>query len=178
MKKLIASLLVVGLLGTACLSNSSKVSYENSTDGLKKLMSDIYDAQKSGDKDKLSRLLKSLELPDADTWFKKVFGADVGARVAAQHKTISGSINSDLERIFAKVVNDGQSEIRITRLEKADDSNANGNQKDVLAAMNDPVPIYSVSFVKPGETAGMHLYNYVYVDGTFRVAGKMDAVRG
>lgn len=178
MKKLMTSLLVVALLGMACGSNSNKVSYDESADGLKKLMSDIYEAQKSGDKDKLSRLLKSLELPDAEAWFKKVFGADVGAKVAAQHKTISGSIISDLERIFAKVVTDGQSEIRITRLEKADDSNANGNQKDVLAAMKEPVPIYSVRFVKPGETLGMHLYNYVYVDGTFRVAGKMDAVRG
>ncbi|MGZ8843933.1 MAG: hypothetical protein ACXW18_09750 [Pyrinomonadaceae bacterium] len=179
MKKLMTSLLVVvALLGMACGFNSNKVSYDESTDGLKKLMSDIYEAQKSGDKDKMSRLMKSLELPDADAWFKKVFGADVGARVAAQHKTISGSLNSDLERIFAKVVNDGQSEIRITRLEKADDPNANGNQRDVLAAMKEPVPLYSVRFVKPGETAGMHLYNYVYVDGTFRVAGKMDAVRG
>ena len=37
---------------------------------------------------------------------------------------------------------------------------------------------YTARFVKPGETLGMHLYNYVYVDGTFRLAGKMDAVKG
>ena len=178
MRRLMFSLLVFTLLGMACLTKSNKVSYPESTDGLKKLMSDILEAQKSGDKDKVNSLVKGLELPDADAWFKKVFGDDKGAKITAQYKSNASQIELELARIFAKIVGDGQTEIRITRLEKADDPQANGNQKDVLSAMKNPVPIYSARFVKPGETLGMHLYNYVYVDGTFRLAGKMDAAKG
>jgi hypothetical protein len=177
MKKVMFSLLVFTLLATACFTKSNKVSYPESTDGLKKLMSEILDAQKSSDKGKFDDFVKSLELPDADAWFKKVFGDDKGSSVAAQYKTNSSGLKQDLARLFGKIVTDGQTEINVTRLEKADDSLATGNQKDVLAAMKNPVPIYSVRFVKPGETLGMHLYNYVYVDGTFRLAGKMDAAK-
>jgi hypothetical protein len=178
MRKIVFSLLVFTLLGMACLTKSNKVSYAESTDGLKKLMSDILDAQKSGDKDKFDSLVKSLELPDAEAWFKKVFGDDKGSKVGAQYTSNTSALQQDLARLFTKIVNDGQTEIKITRLEKADDPMANGNQKDVITAMKNPVPIYSARFVKPGETLGMHLYNYVYVDGTFRAVGKMDAAKG
>ena len=178
MRRLMLSLLVFTLLGMGCMTKSNKVSYAESADGLKKLMSDILEAQKSGDKDKFNSLLKGLELPDAEAWFKKVFGDDKGAKVAAQYKSNTNALEQDLTRLFAKIESDGQTEIKITRLEKADDPQATGNQKDVLSAMKNPVPLYSARFVKPGETLGMHLYNYVYVDGTFRLAGKMDAAKG
>jgi hypothetical protein len=178
MRKVMLSLIVLTLLGTACLFKSNKVSYPESTDGLKKLMSDILDAQKSGDKDKMASLVKSLTVPDADAWFKKVFGDDKGAKVSAQYKSNTSQLEQDLARIFTKIVDEGQTEIKITRLEMPDDPQATGNQKDVLAAMKNPVPLYSARFVKPGESLGMHLYNYVYVDGTFRLAGKMDAAKG
>ena len=177
MRTLVVSLLLFTLLGTACFHQSNKVSYGESADGLKTLMSDILEAQKSGNKDKFNALVKSLAVPDADRWFKKVFGDDKGVKVAAQYKSNTSQIEQDLAKIFAKVVDDGQTEIRITRMEKADDPQANGNQKEVLSAMNNPVPIYSARLVKPGETLGMHLYNFVYVDGTFRLAGKMDAAK-
>jgi hypothetical protein len=178
MKKVLSSLLLFTILAAACMNKSNKVSYPESTDGLKKLMSDILDAQKSGDTAKFKSLVKDLELPDAEGWFKNVFGDDKGAKAAAQYKSQTSSLQQDLEKLFAKIVSDGQTEIKITRLEKADDPQATGNQKDVIAAMKNPVPIYSARFVKPGETLGMHLYNYVYVDGTFRLAGKMDAAKG
>jgi hypothetical protein len=178
MKKVLSSLLLFTMLAAACMNKSNKVSYPESTDGLKKLMSDILDAQKSGDTAKFKSLVKDLELPDAEGWFKNVFGDDKGARAAAQYKSQTSALEQDLEKLFAKIVSDGQTEIKITRLEKADDPQATGNQKDIIAAMKNPVPIYSARFVKPGETLGMHLYNYVYVDGTFRLAGKMDAAKG
>ena len=157
MRRVLSSLLVFTFLGMACLTKSNKVSYAESTDGLKKLMSDILDAQKSGDKDKFDSLVKDLKLPNADAWFKKVFGDDKGVSVAAQYKSSTSALEQDLARLFAKIVNDGQTEIRITRLEKPDDPQATGNHKDVLAAMKNRVPLYSARFVKPGETMGMHL---------------------
>jgi len=178
MKKVLSSMLLFTILAAACMNKSNKASYPESTDGLKKLMSDILDAQKSGDTAKFKSLVKDLELPAAEGWFKNVFGDDKGAKAAAQYKSQTSALQQDLEKLFAKIVSDGQTEIKITRLEKADDPQATGNQKDVIAAMKNPVPIYSVRFVKPGETLGMHLYNYVYVDGTFRLAGKMDAAKG
>jgi len=140
-------------------------------------MTDLYNAQKSGDKSKFSDLAKSLRVPDSASWFKKVFGDDKGAKASVQYDTNISQIESELDKVFAKMVDDGQSEIKITKIVKADDAQANGNQKDALLAMQNPVPIYSARFVKPGEPLGQHLYNFVYVDGSFRLAGKMDAVK-
>ena len=106
MRRLVVSLLLFTLLGAACLNRSNKVSYPESTDGLKTLMSDILEAQKSGNKDKFNALVKSLAVPDADKWFKKVFGDDKGVKVAAQYKSNTSQIEQDLARIFAKVVDD------------------------------------------------------------------------
>src|ERR1700736_4226999 len=129
MRKVMPSLIVLTLLSTACLFKSNKVGYPESTDGLKKLMTDILDAQKSSDKDKMTGLVKSLTVPDADAWFKKVFGDAKGAKVAAQYKSNTSQLEQDLSRIFAKIVDDGQTEIKITRLEMPDDPQASGNQK-------------------------------------------------
>src|SRR3954470_3643950 len=112
MKKLLVLLLFVSF-GTSCSTSGSKLSYTESTDGLKSLMTDLYNAQKSGDKSKFSELAQSLRVPDSASWFKKVFGDDKGAKASVQYDTNISQIESELDKVFAKMVGDGQSEIKI-----------------------------------------------------------------
>ena len=150
-----------------------KPAYPDSAAGLKSMMTDLYTAAKDGDQKKTDALVKSLALPKHEAWFKEVFGADKGAKVAAEYAKVLPMFAADIEKLLAKLVKEGQSEIAVLRFEKAPDPKAVGLQNDALAAMKKPVPIYSVRFVKPGEKLGQHVYSFVYVDGGFRLVGKM-----
>lgn len=176
MKKLVLGILFLTLAVSGCKKGAA-VSYPESADGLKSMVSDLLAAQKAGDKGKVDELIKSLELPDPDAFAKQVFGDEKGAKVAADYKSRLSQFDPELHRIVAKMVDDGQTEVKAQRFDKADDPQAVGNQKDVITAMKNPVPLYSARITKPGESLGMHLYNFVYVEGSFRLAAKMDAAR-
>jgi hypothetical protein len=176
MKKLMLGTLFLALVVSGCKKGST-ISYPESADGLKSLVSDMIAAQKAGDKGKLDDLVKSLELPDPDAFAKQVFGDEKGAKIAADYKSRQGQFDSELHRVVAKMVDDGQTEVKAQRFDRADDPQAVGGQKDVMTAMKNPVPLYSARITKPGEPLGMHLYNFVYVNGTFRLAAKMEAAR-
>jgi hypothetical protein len=140
---------------------------------LKKLMEDTLAAVKAGQQDKVAALLKPLVLPDATTWFKNVFGDEVGAKLAAEYNRMSPSLVTDLAGIFAGRVKDGRTIVSVTKVESATDPNATGLQQQALAAMKTKVPLYTVRFVEKPGMPGYTLWSFVWVDGQFRLVGKM-----
>ena len=140
---------------------------------LQKLMEDTLAAVKAGQKDKVAALLKPLVLPDATTWFKKVFGDDIGAKLGAEYSKMSPTLATDLAGIFEGRVKDGRTIVSVTKVESATDPNATGLQKQALAAMKTKVPLYTVRFVEKPGMPGYTLWSFVYVDGQFRLVGKM-----
>ena len=181
MTKLALGLLMVScLLASGCgkgtATNKAKansVSYPETIDGLKGLTQDILAATKSGDKNRVSTLVKSLTMSDYEAWFTKVFGSEKGAKLAADYKAHLNDFEASVTELFTKMVAEGKTEVRVSRFDKAGNSEATGAQNQALAAMKAPVPLYSVRLVKPGEDLGMHLWSFIYADGSFRFAGKM-----
>lgn len=149
--------------------------YPDTVDGLKKLMAEIYLETQQRKEAQIAGRFKSLVLPNPEAFYKGVFGDEKGPKVAAEYAERVKSFEADASRLFAKVVRDGQSDIRVLKFEKSPDPGAVGLQNDVLAAMKKPIALYSVRFVKPGERLGQHVYNFIYVDGAFRLVGKMEA---
>jgi hypothetical protein len=152
--------------------------YPDTPDGLKRLMVEIYSATQNRDNRKADALMKALALPEPDAWFKNVFGDRKGAKLASEYRVALKTFDTELARLFAKVVREGQSEIHVRKFERAPDPQAVGLQNDAMAAMINRRPIYSVRFVKPGERLGQHVYSFVYADGAFRLVGKMQAAKG
>ncbi|MBA4192100.1 MAG: hypothetical protein C0467_29325 [Planctomycetaceae bacterium] len=140
-------------------------------------MTDLYTATKEGEKQKAADLAKPLVLPKPETWFKGVFGDEKGTKMTAEYNKVVPKFEGDIEQLFAKVVKAGQSEISVLRFERAPDPKAVGYQNDAMAVMKKPVPLYSVRFVKPGDRLGQHVYSFVYVDGGFRMVGKMQGFK-
>lgn len=140
---------------------------------LQKLMEDTLAAVKAGQKDKVAALLKPLVLPDATTWFKKVFGDDIGAKLGAEYNSMSSTLPTDLAGIFEGRVKDGRTIVSVTKVESATDPHATGLQKQALAAMKTKVPLYSVRFAEKAGMPGYTLWSFMYVDGQFRLVGKM-----
>jgi hypothetical protein len=182
MKKSILSLLIASCLLTwACGNDTTSiksakanvVTYTETTDGLKRLTEEILAATKSGDKTKVSTLVKSLTMPDYEAWFNKTFGSEKGAKLAADYKSKANDFETGVTELFSKMVAEGKTEVRVSRFDRAGNSEATGAQNQALAGMKEPAPLYSVRMVRPGEELGMHLWSFIYADGSFRFAGKM-----
>jgi hypothetical protein len=149
------------------------VKYPESAEGLEKLTQDMLAAVKDGKNDKAAELAKSMVLPNAEAWFVKTFGEEKGKELAAQYATQAASFDKDVIALFEAQLKQNRTNVKAYKLESADDENATGAQRAAITAMKQKSPLYGVRLVEPGKTAGMHLWNFVYVDGTFRHAGKM-----
>ena len=140
---------------------------------LKKLIEDTLAAYRAGDKVRAEALVRPMKLPDAAAWFKRVFGDEVGAKLAADYAEGTRDLTAGLGSLFEGRVKDGRTFVSVIKLESAMDSNATGYQKQALAAMKEKVPLYTVKFgAQPGAT-GFSLWSFVFLDGQFRLVGKM-----
>lgn len=147
--------------------------YPESTQGLQKLMEDALAATKAGDKEKVAALVKPLVLPDHAAWFKKTFGDEKGAALAEDYDKMAPRLADELTKLLDARVKDGRTFASAVKIESADDQNATGLQKQAIAAMKEKAALYTVRLGdKPGGS-GFTLWSFVFVDGQFRLAGKM-----
>jgi hypothetical protein len=153
------------------------VSYPESTEGLARLIEDTFAALKTGDTDRAKELIRSMELPDQQAWFRKTFGDDLGAAIAVEYGRRAPSMEHELTRSFEDRIEDRRTFVTAIKIESPDDDNATGLQKMALQNMRSRVPLYTVKLGdRPGGT-GYSIWSWVYVRGTFRIAGKMDVFR-
>jgi hypothetical protein len=165
------------LLGAVPALGQSTGAVPDTVDGLKRTMTEIYQAMRGGDQPKVEQMVRALALPGHEAWFRRVFGEEKGAAAAGEYSGVQGKFERDLVRLFVRVAAEGRSDIQVLRFEKAGSAEAVGRQNAALADMKNPIPLYSVRFVKPGEARGIHVYSFVYADGAFRLVGRMGALR-
>ena len=135
-----------------------------SAEALKQMFESLLEAARSGDKDKSREMVRQLVIPNYEVWFKDTFGAVNGARLAAEYAEFAqNSEDVDLRQLSERA----KSGISAYSVREPNDPQATGGQKTVLEAMKKPVALYGVRL------DGLHLWNFVYVDGAFRLAGKM-----
>ena len=149
----------------------------DTAEGLKQTITGIYEASRAGDNAKAAAMIRSLMLPGHEAWFKRVFGDAKGAAVAGEYTRELAKFERSVGRLFVKVVADGRSDVRVLRFDRAGMPQATGLQNDAFAAMQNPQPLYSVRFIKPGEPRGTQVYSFVHADGGFRLVGRMSAVK-
>jgi hypothetical protein len=71
----------------------------------------------------------------------------------------------------------GRTEFAVEKFVDAADPNACGYQQAAMEAMKVKMPIYSWRATQPGKKAGQHLYNFVFVNGSWKMAGPMKMVK-
>jgi hypothetical protein len=142
-------------------------SYPETTEALKRMFESMLEAARSGDNDKAQALARKLVIPNYETWFSDTFGATNGAKLAADYKAFVQA--SDAGRVwdFSQLLERANKGISAYGVREPGDPKATGGQKTVLEAMKKPMALYGVRL------DGLHLWNFVYVDGAFRMAGKM-----
>ena len=157
----------LGGAGARVENSISNVVYPETAEGLKRFFEAMLDAAKSGELDKARAFERSLIIPSYDSWFRDIFGAATGARLATDYKQfteghkISGLWN------FPELLERAKGGISTYGIRAPTDPNATGGQKKVLEAMEKSTALYGVRL------GGWHVWSFVYVEGGFRLAGKM-----
>ncbi|MEZ0227300.1 MAG: hypothetical protein ACAI25_01640 [Planctomycetota bacterium] len=155
-------------------ADDKKSEYADGEEGLKKLVTDMMDAAKAKDKDKLDKLAASLVLADPDAYFKKLF-AEKGAPVAEGYTKHKDEIAKELPKLFNQAVEKNRTAIKII---KAEGGEATGAQKSATEAMKEKVTLWTVGLGEEGKGAGLKLWSFAYVDGAWKFIGKLRELGG
>ncbi len=124
-------------------------------------------------KDFIVKPHSDLRLPDG--WFEKQFGGKTGEKLTLEYAEFVKDIVR-LPQLIRAHRGKGQTEVKVAVTVKAIDRDATGLQNAALQQMKQPVPLYTLRMVKPGEEKGFSLASFVRVDGKFCFAGKMSAL--
>ena len=142
------------------------------TKSLKTLIEKFLAATKSGDTEKVAEMARTLKLVKPAVFFASVFDTENAKRLTAEHERFARSFDEQLPKLFAGMLQRNRTEVTVQQHAKPNPQ-ATGGQNKTLKAMKKPLSLYSVRFVEPGKRRGTHVYNFVYFDGAFRLAGSM-----
>jgi TonB family protein len=142
-------------------------SYPESSDGLKKLIEDIFHAVKSGKSEKASSYFSSLTIPDHNAWFVKTFGPAEGPRLEAKYEELLPEAPNHIGQAFENALKRKMTDVEIRVLQKpAETSSPLG--RATIEAMVQPTPLYIVDGSHRKEKYPAYIGDFIYVDGGFR----------
>jgi len=141
--------------------------YLETPEGLKKLVQEVFDAEKAGDPARSEQLYASMAIPDHAAWFAKTFGEAEGARLEAKYNGLEDATGSLKKRVEAAIQR-GQLNI-VARIFLKPEDIPMELQKAFLVAMTSAMPLYRAAVSSgPEDRTRVLLGDFVYVDGGFR----------
>jgi TonB family protein len=146
-------------------------SYPDTAQGLEKLMKDMMKLEKQGKQQELAPFAKSLLLPDADNWFKAVFGDSAGAALASASELARNGIEFGTGETLASLRKKDLTDVRAVRFDDSCSPLATPTEYPVLVLRQRPEPLYDVRF-SDGSRESVWAY-FAYVDGAFRFIGSL-----
>lgn len=146
-------------------------SYPDTPQGLEKQMKDMVKLEKQGKQQELAPYAKSLLLPDADNWFKSVFGDSAGTALASASELARNGVEFGAPETLATLRKKDLTEVRAVRFDDSCSPLATPTEYPVLLLRQRPEPLYDVRF---SNGAGESVWAYfAYVDGAFRFIGSL-----
>ncbi|MFZ0819880.1 MAG: energy transducer TonB [Candidatus Acidiferrales bacterium] len=166
----VASAFATSLISSEA-SSSDKTGFDNSASGLKRLMQDVMKTAAGGDQSKLQDLTSSLVLPNADAWFTRVFGPDLGSRFALDYDQRVSSLPRSIAMSFTQAAGNKFTSVEVQRFTKTCDSAADDDEYPLLFSRKEQEPLSRVRF----ENGGMYqaIRYFAFADGYFRYVGQL-----
>jgi hypothetical protein len=162
--------LAVGLAGCAKLmgygDGGQKTTplrqYPDGADGLRQFASDVLDAAKKDDRDRVHDLLANTIMTDQQ--LGELLGAQAGELTDRYHKLMETLVNRGAVELVAQVYERKLDTVEVTAVDaKAKDATA--EERALAAVMQPNVPVYSVRFKKTGDARGLRYDFFVYRGG-------------
>jgi len=133
-------------------------------DDLKQQIDDIFKALKAKQKDQFHKLVNDLRMPDEQSWFLKVFGAEMGGKMADSYADEWPRFEGDLEMRLKTDHDDKRTDI--SAHESTDRLLLGASQ--IAAIMKTPTVLYAVSASKHGKEEWNFSGVFVADNGSFR----------
>jgi TonB family protein len=149
-------------------STAQPSSHPDTADGLRDLIQRFVTAVQKNDAQQVSDMTNSLIIPKYDIWFPHVFGAEIGSHMAQRYEESLPDFETKLKGSVQQLVDDGRTNITVTRFESAGVSTNDSYSVKLTKAMQNPVPVYTVGMNKQGENRWSISGFFVFVDGNFR----------
>jgi hypothetical protein len=135
--------------------------YAATADGLRALWSDILDAAKKDDRDRVHDLMATTLLSDGD--MKRLFGAKADALLPRYHMLMGNLINRGSVELVANVYE-----------HKYDAVDAFAADDPALAtALVEPHPLFAARVRKSTEDRGLRYDGYLVLDGTWKTLNQL-----
>merc|ERR1719401_1245329 len=156
-------------------SNVSPGTSKTAIDSLTAFMQNLFDKCSDGG---LSGCWKSeyevMALPNPRAWFSEVFGDENADAAVQEYEAIVPVALEKFTTVLQTFKKRGYTEITAN-------PGSTGLQKKAYKKMTpearDKYTLFTVRFRKPGQGLGSTLWSFVFVDGGWRIVGKMKAVR-
>jgi hypothetical protein len=113
-----------------------------------------------------------------DHFFRDTYGSDRGEELTKEWEATIAKHLPELVMPFKDAVQKGQTDVVVTAFEGPDAPGANPVQHRALEAMRKPVPLFTMTLTKPGESTGFSLWSFAFIDGRFVLVGKMGRATG
>jgi TonB family protein len=146
---------------------SSAVTYPNTADGLRSLLTNLLAAAKSDDEGQVWSKIAEMEIPDFENWFR-AYGPDKGQEQASAYGKSLKQSEQQFEMLLVELAKQ-EGEITIKKLDAASQRFELAKNDDVLA---NPTDQFKADWKKTDTSAGparQAIGYFCFVDGKFRL---------
>jgi TonB family protein len=155
-----------GKTASAQSSGAETAVYPETPEGLKKLLQDVFAAEKAGDTTKSEKLYASMGIPDHAAWFAKTFGEAEGARLEAKYASSGEEFSARPKKMLQIATREDQTNVSVLTYPTPNEPPL---VEAFLAAMTSPTTLYHATARRAAEGASVILIgNFVFVSGGFR----------
>jgi hypothetical protein len=168
------------LFACAASAQTTLPSYPETNEGLQQYFQDILDAGHKNAQPKLLALCDAMVLESPDKWFVDNFGAGKGEKLAEAYKTEMNEFGPKFAVLILRhrELNLSEFKVNVVRLETLDNPNAKANQLLAIDQLKNFTPLYNVTLLHEKSGTSIGLWSFVWINGKFKLAGKMNGLRG
>lgn len=142
--------------------------YPDTAEGLENLMNEMLRLERSGDQKTLAVYAKSLELPDGNTWYSRVFGADAGPQFAEQTAPMRNNTENEAVNMIGTMQREGLVNMKAVKFTASCNDDATAEEYPVLILRQHQETLYDVRF---RDSSRQTIWGFfAYADGGFHYA--------
>lgn len=140
--------------------------YPDTAEGLENMMNEMLRLAGSGDRKTLDVYAKSLELPDGDAWYSRVFGADAGPQFAEQTAPMRNNAEHEAVNMIGTMQREGLANVKAMKFTASCNDDATAEEYPVLLMRQRQEALYDVRF---RDSSRQTIWGFfVYSEGGFR----------
>jgi len=145
--------------------------YPDTAKGLENLVKQMLKLEKDGKQQELALYEKSLALPDADRWFKSVFGEVLGGQMTAVTAPSRAAAEIYTAELLAAQLKEKRKDVETVRFDDSCNPRATATEYPFLLLRQTSEHLYDVRFL--GSSTEANWAYFAYVDGGFRFIGNL-----